>query len=160
MDYLIRDIYESDLNNLAALFISAFKPENTGEFWEYKSVYALMTYWYKRSPDKLKILATDDLGNILGGFFSDIKPWWDGARLIDGEFFVHPTYQKLGIGSMLLKETLIRAKEHYQAVCYEAITFEPETQHPLSWYSKIGFKKEPSLLVMNGNIDCVLENLK
>lgn len=160
MDYKIRDIYESDLDSLATLFVSAFKPEDTGEYWDYKSAHALMKYWYKRSPDRLKILATDDLGNIVGGFFADIKPWWDGARLIDGEFFVHTPHQRQGIGSMLLKETLIRAKEYYNAVCYEAITFEPDTKHPLSWYSKIGFKRQSDLLVINGNIDCVLENLE
>lgn len=160
MKFKIRNIEPSDIENLAHVFVASFKPENTGEYWNAESAKSLMQYWFQRSPKDLKILAVDDHSKISGCFFADVKPWWDGMRMIDGEFFVCPENQGEGIGTFLLMEMLTRAKSIYNATYYEAITFEPLDKPPFTWYEKKGFKKSDDLLVMGGSIDHVIEKIK
>jgi GNAT superfamily N-acetyltransferase len=108
----------------------------------------------------MRILAENENQKITGAFFADIKPWWDGPRMIDGELFVDSNQQSKGIGSILLRTLLNRARENYQATYFETITFMPESIHPLKWYMDIGFEKVDNLTVINGNIEQTLKKLK
>ncbi len=159
MGFKIRDIVARDIPQLAPIFADAYKPEKTGEHWTVEAAQEVVEYWFKRSPDDLKILAEGQDGRILGAFFVDVKPWWDGARMVDGEFFVHSDAQGVGVGKALMAEILKRAETNHKAVNFETITFEPDSEHPLRWYLKMGFKKEESLVVINGNIKILRNNL-
>ena len=161
MSFTVRNVSVEDIDQLAAIFCAAYTPEKTGEHWTVEKAKDIVQYWYDRSPDDLKILATDkNTSEILGAFFADVKPWWDGVRLIDGEFFILPDRQGQGIGSALMKEMLNRAQNNHNAKNFETITFMPENGHPLKWYLKIGFEKENDLVVINGQIDKILKNFE
>src|SRR3989344_2446360 len=102
MDNLkIRRIQRKDLTKLAEVYNFVYKKFNIGERWTKKSAYKLLEYWLKRQPDLCFLAEYNNI--IVGGFVVGIKPWWDGNHLVDGEIFVHPHYQKKGIGSALLK---------------------------------------------------------
>lgn len=155
----IRDIKASDLEEVARIFADAYRPERTGEHWTVDSAKEVVQYWFDRSPDDMKIAAVED-GKILGAFFADIKPWWDGPRMVDGEFFVYTDLQGKGIGRRLMTEMLTRAQNNHNAKCFETITFEPDDQHPLKWYLSIGFKKVNDWVIIEGPVDGMLDNLK
>lgn len=159
MDISTRQIQSQDLLTLAEVFADAYKPENTGEHWTIETAFEVVKYWHNRAPKDLQILAEID-HNIIGAFFVDVKPWWNGHRMIDGEFFVLTDYQKLGAGKKMLKELVNIAKEKYKCTCFETITFMPEDAHPMKWYKNIGFEKDESLVVINANIDIIQENLE
>lgn len=160
MDFNIRDINQGDIDELSYIFADAYRPEKTGEHWTADSARNVVEYWFKRSPSDMKILAQNKENKILGAFMADIKPWWDGPRMIDGEFFVSSNAQGNGIGKELLKTLIERAIKNYKANCFETLTFMPDEEHPLKWYLNLGFEKEKNLIVINGNLKKILDTLK
>lgn len=154
----IRTICKKDLPTLAKVFMDAYKPENTGEYWTVKTSLEVVKYWHDRSPKNLQILAEIE-DKVIGAFFVDVKPWWDGYRMIDGEFFVLTEYQKLGAGKKILKELVNIAQDKYKCNCFETITFTPENKHPLKWYKRLGFEIDESLVVINADLTKLKTNL-
>lgn len=159
MGVIIRDVGLEDLETLSVIYADAFRPEKTNEHWTPTLAKQVMNYWHKRSPEGMQILAEQE-GKVLGAIFMDIKPWWDGPRMIDGEFFVSSEAQGMGVGRILLKTILQKAKDGYNITCFETITFKPETEHPLKWYKRLGFEIDEVLVVISGKTDTILENLK
>jgi len=156
---IIRDIEEKDLPELSKVFADAYKPETTGEYWTAALALPVVNYWFNRSPKELKILIEVE-DQIEGAFFADVKPWWDGNRLIDGEFFIKTEKQSLGLGANLFLEMLKRAKNKYNIEFYETTTFQPETQHPLKWYLDLGFEVEKDLVIINGRANKLIKSLE
>src|SRR5687768_13895380 len=113
----IRIIKEEDLETLADIYVQAYRLLHPVEKWTTESAYKLLSYQRSLHPD-LAFLAEED-STIHGAIFSAIKPWWDGNRLIDGEFFIHPECQHEGIGSMLLEHLMNAAKEKYDATYWD-----------------------------------------
>ncbi len=159
MHIIIQPITPDDINELAAVFADAYRPENTGEHWTIDTARQVVDYWFNRAPDDMKILARDENGHIVGAFMADIKPWWNGPRMIDGEFFVQTEYQKYGVGTALMRELVTRAIENHGTEEFETITFNPASSHPLKWYKKLGFDNNPVLTVINGKTREILERL-
>lgn len=153
MNFDIRDIQKEDIDLLAIIFADAYRPDKTGEHWTVETARDVVEYWYNRSPADMKILAQTHDNKILGAFMADVKPWWDGSRMIDGEFFVSTNAQGHGIGRSLLIELSKRAVKNHGAKCFETITFEPDTEHPLRWYLSLGFEKVENLVVINGDLE-------
>ena len=88
-----------------------------------------------------------------------IKSWFDGMRLVDGELFVSKKYQGKHIGRELLFEHLKQAKLKYNAKTMEFHTYGDEDGFPQNWYTRIGFRKDNELIIMNGNVEDVLKTL-
>ena len=152
----IRLIEDGDLDNLAEVYALVYRVFNSGENWTKESAKEMLNYWLSKQPD-LAFLAEYD-GQIVGGFLSSIKPWWDGIHLFDGELFVHPDFQNKKIGKALLKTVLEEAKEKYNAKIFDAFTFNGY-EFPLSWYKKIGFNEIHEWTMFSGNVKEVLKNL-
>ena len=160
MNFSIRNIQEKDIDELAVIFVDAFGHEKTGEYWIIETAKQVVEYWYHRSPEDMKILAETPDKKILGAFMADIKPWWDGYRMIDGEFFVSNHAQGHGIGRSLLVELSKRAVKNYEAKCFETITFAPDTEHPLKWYLNLGFEKVENLVLISGDLEKLTKDEK
>lgn len=152
----IRPIKRGDLNALAEAYTKAYETFDVDENWTMDSAYKLLAYWLKRQPD-LCFLAEYDK-NIIGGFVAGVKPWWDGNHLVDGEVFVHPNYQKKGIGSALSKHIYKIALEKYHVVRFDTYTFKM-TKFPLEWYKSQGFEEIKEWVMISADLNKVLERL-
>lgn len=152
----IRPINEEDIAALAEVFVRVYESFDVGERWSKESAQTLLGYWLKKQSD-LAFLAEID-GRIVGGFLSGIKPWWDGNHLFDGEIFVHPEFQKQKVGAALLKKVFQEAAEKYDAKTFDAFTFNG-SDHPLTWYKKMGFREIKEWTMITGDINDALEKL-
>lgn len=153
----IRNIQPADLQVLAEVYSKTYEAFDVGEKWTPETALQLLRYWFERQPD-LAFLAEED-GEILGGFFAAVKPWWDGMHLVDGELFVHPDHQKKKIGTMLSKHMFTQAFEKYQAQVWDTYTFK-NTEHPLKWYKTQGFDENKDWVMISGDLKEALKRLK
>ncbi len=146
----------SDLKSIALLNTRVYNELNIGEKRNTQGSTKLMDFFYKLQPD---LFFVAEFNNILvGAIIALIKPWWDGNHLIDGEFIVDTKYQRLGIGSKLLKTLFTEAKQKYGATSWDTYTHRIH-EHPLRWYKKIGFQEIQHWIMITGKIDEVLPNL-
>ena len=155
----IRKIENKDLDYLAEVYNQTYSPDifDVGERWTKESAHKMLSYWLERNSD-LAFLAEED-NKIIAGFFVDVKPWWDGNHLIDGEIFVHPDYQKKGIGTELSKFLYNLAIKRYKAIKFDAFTFK-KSDFPLKWYKKQGFKEVKEWIIISGELKKILKKLK
>ena len=152
----IRIAREEDLENLAEIYVKTYKAFDAGEKWARESAYKLLSYWHSAHPD-LAFLAEFN-NSIVGGLFIGLKPWWDGNRLVDGELFVDPKYQKRGIGRELIKHMLTESIKKYEVVSWDFTTFRNH-EFPLAWYKKIGLKEAKEWTTLSGNPQEILSNM-
>jgi len=152
----IRPIISSDLKRLAEIYAAVYRDFKTGEEWSEEAAYKLLDYYFKKQPD-LAFLAEND-SELIGGFLSAIKPWYDGNHLFDGEIFVATDFQKKGVGSLLVKEMFKIALEKYQVVAWDAYTFS-SFDHPLKWYKSLGFEVCPGLVMFSGDVSKALNKI-
>ena len=154
----IRKIRLKDIDVLAEIYNQTYLPSvfDIGERWTKKSAYEMLNYWLKRNPE-LAFLAESD-GKIVGAFLVDVKPWWDGNHLIDGEIFVHPNYQKKGIGTALLMFMFDYAIKKYNVIRWD--TYTVKGKYPLEWYKSLGFKEIEEWSMISADVREVLNKLK
>lgn len=147
---------EEDLDHLAEIYVETYTDFDVGERWDKKSAWKMLGYWLKHYPDLA--LTAEYNGKIVGAFLVGVKPWCDGNHLIDGEIFVHPRYQKKGIGTKLTKVMFEKARKKYGVVAWDAYTFK-KFRHPLNWYKKMGFREIKDWVMITGEVEKVLEKL-
>ena len=154
---MIRLVKEKDIKQLAPIYKDLYDDADIGENWTIEKSEELLTYWYNKQAD-LFFVAEED-GKAVGAIMSGVKSWFDGLRLIDTELFVSKDYQKKHIGRELMLEHLKQAKIKYNVKMIEFHTYGDETEFPQKWYSRIGFKKDEELIIMNADIENVLNKL-
>jgi len=153
----IRNVRNDDFSELAKIYTLAYNSVNIGENWDDSSALKLLKHLYSEQPDLFFV--AEENGKVVGGITAPIKPWWDGNHLTDGELFVHPNNQKHGLGKLLIKKLFTEAKKKYDAVSWDTFTHRVH-EHPLKWYKSLGFKEIEKWVMIEGNVDLVLENLK
>jgi len=158
MEIEIKQVKKSDLKNLAKIHTRVFNSSKVGENWNPKKSYKLLEYWLNQYPADLGYFAEYNK-KIVGAFITGLKPWWDGYHIQGGEMFVHPDFQKKGIGTMLIKKAFKIAKDKYKVKSCSLTTFK-NIKHPLSWYKKMGFEEKKDLTVIGCNINDVLKKLR
>jgi len=79
-------------------------------------------------------------GKVVGS----IRGNYDGSRAIIHELSVHPTHQRQGIGTALVKEIVERFKERGAPTVSATVTEES-----LGFWQKVGFRKTEVFLVGN-----------
>ena len=154
---MIRNVKKSDITPLAKIYKDLYDNINIKEHWSINKSKELLTYWYKMQKDLF--LVYEENGKPIGAIMSGIKPWFDGLRLVDTEIFVSTRYQHQHIGTDLLLAHLKKAKKKYNVKIIEFHTFGDENGFPENWYKKIGFKNNNELIIMNGEITHVLDEL-
>ena len=154
---MIRIVEKADIKLLAKIYKDLYDNVDIGENWSIDSAIALLNYWYEKQKD-LFFVAIED-GKPVGACVSGVKNWFDGIRLVDTEIFVDKTYQGKGIAKELMLNHLLRAKLNYNAKTIEFHTYGDETEFPQNWYSRIGFKKDEELIIMNGDVETILGKL-
>lgn len=148
---------EEDLQVLSKTYTIAYNSINIGEKWTQNSAYKLIKYLFEDQPDLFFVATIDE--KIVGGIVASLKPWWDGNHLIDGEIFIHPDFQKKGIGVRLVKQLFTTAKEKYGVVSWDTFTHK-FYKNPLAWYKDIGFEEIKHWVMITGNVDKVLKTIK
>ena len=151
----VRPMNKNDLEQLSEVYVAVYKKFDVGEKWSKKAAYWLLRYWLRKQPDLAFV--TEHNGKIVGAFVAGIKPWWDGNHLFDGEIFVHPKYQKKGIGKLLTKVLFQKAIKKYNVTFWDAHTFKKK--FPLRWYKSLGFKEIKEWTMITGNIRKALKKL-
>lgn len=146
LNLMIRAINKKDLEILSEIYSRVYEVYDVGESWTKKSALKLLQYGLNRQPD-LAFLAEVD-GKIVGGLVAGVKPWWDGNHLVDGEIFVHPDYQKRGIGTELSKHLYKFAINKYDVVRFDTYTFKKG--FALEWYKKNGFEEIKEWVMISG----------
>lgn len=154
--FSIRLMKEEDLRPLAAVYVRAFQDPQVMEKWTEETAYLLLADWFKRQPD-LAVVAVDG-GELVGAFVSGVRPWWDGYHLVDGELFVDIAHQGKGVGSELIRQVVVTAKEKYNAKLWETYTFRG-TDFPMAWYKQLGFREIEEWTMIRADVDAVLEAL-
>lgn len=134
----------------------AYNPLKIGENWDEKSAFELLNYFLKEQAD-LFFVADD--GKAVGAIVAQVRPWWDGNHLIEGELFLHPSYQGKRIGVGLVKKLFTEAKKKYQVVAWDTYTHVVH-ENPLAWYKKLGFEEIKNWRMITRNVDVVLKKIK
>ena len=143
----IREMESGDLRELSAVYVHSFY--SAEEPWTEETASALLTDWFKRQPDLSFVAVTD--AKIVGALLVGIRPWCDGNHLVDGEIFVLPEYQKMGIAGKLMRTTLEKAIANYNPVVWETYTFRARA-FPYDWYQKLGFKEIEEWMMIRAEI--------
>lgn len=153
----IRPMQKSDLQRLAEIYVKVYKKFDVGERWNIESAKRLLSYWLRRQPD-LALVAEYD-GKVVGAFLAGVKPWWDGNHLVDGEVFVHPDFQRKGVGKELSRAMYRLALKKYKVKSFDTTTFKKK-EFPLSWYRSQGFEVNKDWVLISGDVKAVLSRLK
>jgi len=148
---------KADLQRLAEIYVDVYTAFDVGERWTTATAKQLLSYWLDKQPDLAFVAAYEN--KIVGAFLSGIKPWWDGNHLFDGELFVHPDYQKKGIGTELSKALYQKAVETYNVTHFDAHTFR-KTEFPLKWYKAQGFMVNEDWVMISGDVKKVMGKLR
>jgi GNAT superfamily N-acetyltransferase len=157
METKIRIMRKQDLQQLAEIYTEVYRQFDVGEHWTPQTARSLLSYWLNKQPDLAFVAECDR--QVVGGIVAGIKPWWDGNHLADGEMFVHPNYQRHGIGRKLSIALYERALKKYQVTSFDAYTFK-KTKFPLSWYKSQGFIVNPDWAMISGDVKSVLSKIK
>lgn len=146
-----------DLQTLSEVYVVAYNVLNIGEKWTESKAYELIKYLFEDQPDLFFVATVDE--KVVGGIVATVRPWWDGNHLIEGEIFIHPDFQKKGIGVKLIKQLFTTAKEEYHVVSWDTFTHRVH-KNPLAWYKQLGFEEIKHWVMITGNIDKVLKTIK
>jgi len=157
MGIKVRQMQKQDLQQLSEIYTIVYQKFDVGERWTPESSKELLSYWFDKQPDLALVAEFDE--KIVGAFVAGVKPWWDGNHLVDGEIFVHPDYQKKGIGTELSKAIYKIALEKYKVVRFDTYTFK-KTNFPLSWYKSQGFTENKEWAMIEGDVKSILSNLE
>lgn len=148
---IVRATVSEDLPHLAQLYQAIYT--EMGEPWTLQAADELLSFYFS-VPSALAFTAVYE-ETIVGAFLSYVKPWFDGAHLAEGEFFVAQDYQKRGIGACLYYEMMREAHkqgcEHHELLTYPGKPAE-------GWYRKIGFT-DSGQTHLTGNIAEVLAKM-
>ncbi len=153
----LRNATSGDLKTLASIYCAAYNSLNIGENWDESSALKLITYLFEDQPDLFFVALSDS--EVVGGIVATVRPWWDGNHLIEGELFLLPEFQGVGIGVKLIKKLFTLARELYDVVAWDTYTHTVR-EHPLSWYKKLGFEEIGHWTMITGNVDKVLESIE
>ena len=140
---------------LAPIYVRAYRTR--GECWTIKRANALLNHYLDKQPDMAQIAEVN--GVLVGAFLCLIKPWWDGAHMIETEVFVDTRCQQGGIAKVLFKALLMRSKDRYKAKTFGGMTFA-KLDFPMSWYKRLGVKQAEELMFIEGNVSIMLRRLR
>lgn len=151
----IRQAQISDLAELSKVYVDCFG--SAAEPWTEQTAFRLLSNFLEGSGREICSVAVIG-GKPIGGFFAKFRPWWDGLRVTEVEFFVSPKYQN-GLVGMALAATALEKSKSFGAATIEGLVFS-DAAPLLSMYARGGVEQDKSLTVVAGKIDDVLEKLQ
>lgn len=134
----IRLANEEDLDALAELYTRCMTGAPGDERWTPESARRFLVMWHKRQPE-LFFLA-EHAGRIVGGTVCDIKPYFDGSRATDGEMFIDPAVQNLGVARALMRRQIEQAHQRFGVKMVESLS-NGHSPVVLEWCARLGFQR-------------------
>ncbi len=134
----IRLLEGGDIKQTAKVFADAYNKSEGKEDWNIEDAVKCVEYLKKKQPDLFFVAINNH--KVVGGMFSEIKPYIDGNWLVDSELFVDPDLYNKGIGKKLFEKLLTNAIKKHKIVRMQGIV-DTKKDFPLTWYGKIGLKR-------------------
>ena len=155
MEISIRPIKKEEISVVASIYAEAFNKADIGEKWIQEKAEEFMNWWFDNQSDLFFVAIHKN--QLIGGIVAGIKPWCNGKNLTDSELFVHPDFQRQGVGKKLVKTLLKEAIRKYKIVEFEGLA-DKGHEFPLNWYRKLGIK-ETNLVHIAGKTKEILKSL-
>lgn len=134
----IRRAAEGDLDALADIYASSMAGAPGDESWSQKSAREFLAMWLQRQPDLFFVAELD--GRIVGGTVCDLKPYFDGPRITDGEMFIAPAVRNAGVARALMCRQLDEAYYRFGVKTVESLA-NGQSEVVMRWCDRIGFKR-------------------
>ncbi|GHT57570.1 hypothetical protein FACS18945_2220 [Bacteroidia bacterium] len=151
----IRQVTEADIPALAAVYVECmWAPDNN---FTQRTAEALLAH-FLQGPGRGVCCAALEDDRPVGGFFAKFRPWWDGIRVNEIEFFMQDKLRN-GMASAKLIAFALHRAYNLGATVLEGLVFSDETSL-LAMYAKGKVIADKSLVVINGNIREIMDNLK
>jgi ribosomal protein S18 acetylase RimI-like enzyme len=139
-----RPIIESDIRNLADLFVSVFNDEPWNEDWKVSWAEERLTIIFK-AYQFYGLMAEDD-GVPIGALFSRLGSFKGQLELEILETYVAKSAQRKGVGKKLLDDLEIIATKDGIS-CF--VLFTDKTTYAKDFYAKNGFQSHEQNLLMS-----------
>ena len=97
----IRPIQLNDMDDVATLYCAVFNMPPWNDAWTERTAATRLTDTLG-TPGALGFLARYE-GRLVGGVVGHREQWFDGVHFSLKEMFVHPTMQRRGIGTRLIR---------------------------------------------------------
>ena len=147
---------------IAKSYADYYSGAGIGETWTEESAKDFLEWLDEQSSSGLFVdkWALDEEGNLfpVGFFGAYMKPYGRGKTLWDGDLFVKPEFQRLGIGKELIEVLLIKARQH-GITEFEALTYDDGTGHPKQMWESLG-ADATDLIHIAGSVDQMEEAIQ
>ena len=102
MEAVIRKMKKTDIEPCADILCRVYNNEMWRCRWSKEIAMDYLTDFFDMK--KFVGYVIEHENEIIGGIFAHEKVWWNNSEVFVEEMFVKPKFQKMGYGSMLLKE--------------------------------------------------------
>ncbi len=144
----IRQVRESDIENVAKLYVKVYSEFLPNEGWTFETALNFCKYNFDKQQDLFFVAEEQD--QVVGFSFGYIRPWSDGNQLMGEELVVDQKYHRNGIATQLFKTLVATAYDKYKITLVNGTTYEGHNQMPYSWYKRIKFNKVDDLFLVAG----------
>lgn len=158
MIYKIKNASVDDIFQCADIMLHEYNNNSLGEGWSKQRAVELCEFYYRLQPDLFWVAKIED--QVVGFTFALVKPWAKGYCFLLDEICVKSEYRRNGIANHLLKQTLNKAISEYDIRYIKAETYGEKDEMPFLWYDRLGFKKEQTTYLINGEPNNVIGSFK
>lgn len=112
--------------------------EDENHTWSYEKAKESLEVCWKYFAD-VNFVVVDDSGELMGGIFNLINPYFQSDVLFIISIQVKPEFRGKGVATELLKKALEVAKE--KGITGIRLLTDGRKDFPKSWYEKLGFQQ-------------------
>ena len=112
--------------------------EDATHQWSWEKAKESLEVCWKYFAD-FNFVALDDTGELMGGIFNLINPYFQSDVLFVLSIQVKPKFREKGVATALLQKAVEAAKE--KGIAGIRLLTDERKDFPKNWYEKLGFKK-------------------
>ena len=143
MTVAIRPVEEHDVERCAELFALAFAVPPYENHWDRDVAERKLTKLWRIDPHYC--LCAHVSGLMVGAVFARLDDWWVGECVVVEELFVHPRYQRMGVGSALMEAIEAQARDRGAKGMW-LVANQKASAYP--FYERQGFRCPPDVALM------------
>ena len=143
MSVEIRPIEQDDIQRCAELFALAFAAPPYENHWDQEVAEEKLTKLWRIDPPYC--LCACASGPMVGAVFARLDHWWVGECVVVEELFVHPEYQRVGVGSSLMATIEKQARDRGAKGMW-LVANRQAAAYP--FYEQQGFRRPPDVALL------------